>query len=281
MQPIRRDLHFAIPKDRVCNWHPEGAHITQFFNTLSLFFPRGERFFIDSVRRYRDDIEDPELKAAVIGFIGQEAMHSREHREYNETLAEAGLPAHELDRITTRLLDWFRDNTPADMQLSATIALEHWTAMLADVLLNNPDVLEGAQEDFARMWRWHALEETEHKAVAYDVYDKFVGRGLKAYLMRTSGLVTSTLMFWGLVFWFHIRMINADPSAKKEGHLRGYGKILRFLFLRRPGVFLRCFKPWLDYFKPGFHPWQHDNRHFLAQIDELQAEAERAYSAAS
>lgn len=280
MLPTRRDLHFAIPLNRVRDWNPKGAHITEFYNTLSLFFPRGERFFIDSVRHYRDRITDPDLQQEVRAFIGQEAMHSREHQEYNDTLEAAGLPAHKVDARITKFLDHLRDNRHPALQLSATIALEHFTAMLANVLLSNPEQMDGAQEDFARMWQWHALEETEHKAVAYDVWDQVMGRGPLAYLLRVGGLLSSTVIFWGLTFVFHIQMINADPNARKEGHIRGYARMLKFLFFK-PGVITRCIKPWLDYFRPSFHPWQHDNSHYLSQINDLVAEAEEAYATAS
>ncbi|MCA3859791.1 MAG: metal-dependent hydrolase, partial [Burkholderia sp.] len=83
MMPVRRDIRFALPPERARDWHVQGVPVTHFMNALSLLFPAGERFFMDSVRNYRDQIEDPELKKQVIGFIGQEAMHTREHIEYN------------------------------------------------------------------------------------------------------------------------------------------------------------------------------------------------------
>ena len=93
MMPIRRDLRFVLSPERACDWHQEGSHVTHFFNALSLLFPAGERFFMDSVRNYRDRIDDPVLKKQVLGFIGQEAMHTREHIEYNDLLQNARLPA--------------------------------------------------------------------------------------------------------------------------------------------------------------------------------------------
>lgn len=86
IMPIRRNLKFHVPDEKVLNWHSWGPTVTQFFNTLSLFFPEGERFFINSVRKYRDRIDDPELQEAVRAFIGQEAMHGREHEDYNQKM---------------------------------------------------------------------------------------------------------------------------------------------------------------------------------------------------
>jgi len=95
MMPVRRDLRFNLPPERACDWHAQGSHVTHFFNALSLLFPAGERFFMDSVRHYRDDIDDPVLKKQVLGFIGQEAMHTREHVEYNDLLQQAGPAAYQ------------------------------------------------------------------------------------------------------------------------------------------------------------------------------------------
>ncbi|MFT6593392.1 MAG: putative metal-dependent hydrolase, partial [Zhongshania sp.] len=192
VQPVRRNLEFHLPKDRIGDWHAGGAHIAHFFNALSIFFPDGERFFIDSVRHYRDRIQDPELKESVRGFIGQEAMHGREHEEYNDALVEKGMPADRYGRIVIRLLKFFTRFTPKSAQLAGTIALEHLTAILANMVLSEPRSLAGSEPRYAAIWKWHALEETEHKAVAYDVYQQVLGGGLSGYLHRCTALLTAT-----------------------------------------------------------------------------------------
>lgn len=271
MLPIRRDIQFRLDASRICDWHPGDRKITHFYNALSIFFPEGERFFIHSVRRYRDRISDAELQAAVTAFIGQEAMHGREHTECNRAMAEAGLPVERLERVVTALLERIKKRQPAAMQLSATIALEHLTAIMADTLLRNPELIEGADPRYVALWRWHALEETEHKAVAFDVYDTVFGRGAGAYMVRVLGLIGATLLFWPLVFAFHLRLIAAD---RKTSRLRGWGELIAFLYGPRRGLFPKLVRPWLDYFRPGFHPWDHDNRRFLEQVDEVVAAAQ-------
>ncbi|MEC9358018.1 MAG: metal-dependent hydrolase [Pseudomonadota bacterium] len=269
MLPERRDLTFKLDPERVCDWHPAGRHVTHFMNALSIFFPEGERFFINSVRHYRNDIRDPELKMAVVAFIGQEAMHSREHVEYNALMARAGLPADRLEGFVGRLLKRVRDKTPPDHRLSATIALEHFTAIMANQLLKSRAQVAGTTPGYADLWHWHALEETEHKAVAFDVYREVVGSGPRAYVLRVYGLLAASVIFWGLVFGFHLRMIRADRKARG---LRGWWSTVRYLFLRE-AVLIRLIPQWLDYFKPGFHPWQHDNRAHLAEMDEVMTRA--------
>src|SRR6476660_9560275 len=115
VQVVRRDLRFDLDTADLRSWHPEGLHVAHFFNALSIFFPEGEQFFIESVRHYRDEIASPALARDVKGFIGQEAMHSREHRRYNAALARLGLPIEELEGRVEAYLDTVRERTdPAE-----------------------------------------------------------------------------------------------------------------------------------------------------------------------
>jgi len=266
MQPVRRDVRVDLPAERAKDWHAQGPWVTHFFNALSLLFPSGELFFMDSVRHYRDRVHDPELKRQIQGFIGQEAMHSREHLRYNDMLQAAGLPAHKLDGRLRMILDFQKKHFPPAFNLGITIALEHYTAMLADLMLRDPSRFGDSVEGYRQMWMWHALEETEHKSVAFDVWNAALKPGLGRYLIRVGSMLSTTLMFWLVVFDFHVRLLIAD---RKAGHqLKGCWTMLKYLFGRH-GVFPRIALPWLDYFKPGFHPWDHDNREHLQRIDAL------------
>lgn len=268
--PVRRNLEFNLPEDRIGDWHGKGVHVSHFFNAMSLFFPDGERFFIDSVRAYRDDITDPTLKESVRGFIGQEAMHGREHEEYNEALEKRGMPARRYTGFILKLLNVVRRIEPKGGQLAVTIALEHLTAILADIVLREPRTLEGSEQRFAALWRWHALEETEHKAVAFDVYQQTVGTGVLAYLRRCFALIAATFIFWAMVIPIHISMVRREG---KLFDLRGWATVFNFLW-GRPGTLRRVIPDWLDFFKPGFHPWDHDNHRYLSQVDDLVVEVE-------
>ena len=273
MTPIRRDFSFALDPKKALRWHPEGAHVTQFFNALSLFFPVGERFFIQAVRNYRDQLKNPELQKAATGFIGQEAMHGREHEIYNRYIADAGMPIAEYEAFVARLLKWIQNNSTKEMQLSATIALEHLTALLGESLLADDRITAGADPAYRRMWRWHALEETEHKAVAFDVWRAVMGKSPREYLLRSGGMVVAMLIFWPLVARYHVGFMAADKQAR--GHVRGYAHLLNWLF-GTPGGLRRVIPAWFDYFRPGFHPWDHDNRHFLHELESLEAELKLA-----
>jgi predicted metal-dependent hydrolase len=276
--PVRRDVHPHLPPERISDWHERGRHVTHFINALSIFFPAGERFFMDSVRNYRDQVKDPELSRAIAGFIGQEAMHTREHILYNRLMEDAGLPAAPLDRAVWKLLDVLRKILPKSWQLAHTIALEHYTAMLAGGLLRDPRHMGAAsQTGYRQVWTWHALEETEHKAVAYDVWNTVMKPGPYRYLLRTFTMLTTTVTFWAMVIVFHLALVMGDRDCRNK--LTGFGSVLRFLWAS-PGVLTKMIPEWLGYFRPGFHPWDDDNRAELARIaplvEEIEATARRA-----
>jgi len=268
MLPVRRNLKFRLPADRIVNWHEAGGpHIGLFMNTLSLFFPVGERFFMDSVRHYRDRITDPELKQAVTAFIGQEAMHGREHQEYNEALFAAIPQTVGMERTVARFLGFLQRHLAPSLQLSTTIALEHFTAILADALLSKPSVLEGTEPHYAALWRWHALEETEHKSVAFDVWETVMGRGPRAYVVRTGTLVFATIIFWSFATPYYLRVLRAEHRLT---NLAGWRSFIRYGFTRERTL-IGLVGPWADYFRPRFHPWDHDNRQYLEGMDRFAA----------
>lgn len=271
MIPTRRDLHFKLQPESLGHWHAQGPYVTHFVNAMSIFFPDGERYFIHTVRPYRERIEDPQLRKALTAFIGQEAMHGREHEDYNRLLAEAGLPAKELEAHAARFLNLLKDKLPAAAQLSVTIAQEHFTAIMAQLILTDPRMIAGADSRLSALLRWHALEEIEHKAVAFDVYSTAMGRGVKAYALRSGSMLLTTVGFLGLVLYYQQQLLKADAEVQRG---QGLGRFLGFLFAR-PGLLPRLALPWLDYFRPNFHPWDHDNSELLTQMDAVVAQTQR------
>lgn len=258
---VQRDVHFDLSGLTPSTWHPDGAHVSHWFNAMSIFFPEGEKFFINSVRNYQHKVTDPKLQDDVKGFIGQEAVHGREHRVYNAWLAEHGYPAERLEGWVIKILKFTNATTTRGQQLGATIALEHLTAIMADNILSDARVLEGTDPRIASLWRWHAIEETEHKAVAFDVYRAAFGSGLRAYLQRILVFFFASVEFWIEVLIFHWQLLKQDGI---QWNLRGWGRLLKVLFIT-PGAMPAIFLPWLSYFRPRFHPWDQDNRRHIEQ----------------
>ena len=253
--PPRR-MDFVFAEDTKRYWYKDSPYLTTFWTTLSTLFPEGETFFVDSVKNYRKRIEDPLLKAQVSGFIGQEAMHSKEHQAFNDLAEKHGYPANNLDRDLGKLLGFTRRFVPKKIQLAITVALEHYTAILAEQLLRDPSHQQNIQDPEAlKLWMWHALEENEHKTVAYDVYN-LVGGG---YFTRVLTMLVVTLFFFAVVGIGHARMLWSDGKLFDiKGNLKG------FWYLWSPkGLFPQLLPQYLDFFRPGFHPNDHDTVQLL------------------
>jgi predicted metal-dependent hydrolase len=270
----RRDIHFQLDGVDISHWNPLGSHVSHLLNALSITFPEGEKFFIESARYFKDQIKDPKLLEDLQGFIGQEAMHGREHRVMNAKIAAAGYPAERLEADSMKLLRWAAGKDPL-RKLATTCALEHFTAVLADVLLRHPELIpEGTHEEMRAMWNWHAVEENEHKAVCYDVYQTATqNQKLRGYAMRVQMMVLATALFWQRIFQNQMVLIRKDGTQRDWKRWVGFA---RFAFTS-PGALRHVIKPYLDYYKPGFHPWQHDNRRLVdamkARYDQRDAEA--------
>ena len=250
-----RDLpkHFAGDGDLIASHVAAG---------LSAVFPDGEDFFVRSVRHFRHEITDPDLKRQVNGFIGQEAMHGREHRVFNDRLAELGYPTKVVENITRKGLELRERIAPPKANLAATAALEHFTATLAELVLTD----EATREQFGHpavrdIFVWHALEESEHKAVAFDVY-KAVG-GTERMRVWTMNVIR-----WGFVLGMTIQVlasILSDRSAYRRGVLRRSWR--RF---RQSAVMSReVWEQLKDYNRPDFHP---DDRDTTALVEQWRAD---------
>ncbi|NQD94092.1 metal-dependent hydrolase [Pseudomonas sp. CrR25] len=250
--PVRRmDFRFAKTAKY---WFANDPFMSHFMNNLSSLFPYGEKFFVDSVRAVREEIADPQLKKDIGAFIGQEAMHSKEHAAYNDYAREHGIDLERLELRIKVLLEWVTKITTKKQRLAATCALEHFTATMAEQLLQREDLTTQMNDPkLYQLWMWHAIEENEHKAVAYDVYQATGG----GYLTRVTMMAITTLVFFGVIGWFQLHLL------RKDGHLlnwRSWKQGLGMLFGLRSGFLVNLLLPYLDYYRPGFHPNDHDTR---------------------
>ncbi len=251
------DLEPILARD----WHGDSASKTAFFNAMSMLFPLGEKFFIDSVRAFRNDIEDQKLLEEITAFQGQEAIHRLKHQEYNELLCQVrGYDLAEFEKPARKRLAWVKENLSARRQLAGTVANEHITAIMADDMLRRGDSLIGADPIIADLWRWHGVEETEHKAVAFDVYMAVCG---STKLLRRAMLMST-------LFFFKDTFRNMRIMLRHEGKLwniREWTSSLNFLF-GKPGILRRLFPAYLKFFRKDFHPWQDDNRYLVKEWEE-------------
>lgn len=244
-------------------WHGGDPVATAFFNALSASFPQGETFFIESVRRYRDR-GDARLQEQIAAFIQQEAAHTREHVVFNKLIKNAGYDTTAMDAETRRRLDIARSRHPV-AQLAITVALEHFTAIMAHSLLTDENPLPGAPPELLRLWQWHAIEEVEHKAVAYDTF-LAVTRELSP--MQRWALRCHVMLLISAQFWYSNFERMADLFRQDGINTpRTWWRVFTYLWFT-PGMMRRIFRPWLSFFRPRFHPWDHDDGELVRKFEQ-------------
>ena len=248
-----RNVYFELADEHAGRWHSDNPYISHFWNGLSLMFPEGERFFMQSVARVRKQIRDPELQREIASFLSQEGIHSREHAKYNQTLGRQGYPVQVLEWVTRWALRSTRV-TSARWQLAITCAFEHFTATLADTVLSDPHFLEGASPELAALWRWHCAEEIEHKSVAFDVYEE-LSPGAIGYLRRVAIMAYLTANFLPYTMAHQLLLASRDRLLPDPREVR---QALQYFWLR-PGLIPRGLRLYLAYYRPGYRPWEHDN----------------------
>ncbi len=264
-----RDIRFDFDGANARHWLGGDPVGTAVFNALSLTFPDGERMFIDAVRHYRDRV-DSKLAEDVRGFIAQESIHSREHHTLNQVIDREFYPVADIEAGIKERITFARSRGPMRMLLS-TIALEHITSMMADIHAANQALFNGAPPGVERMWRWHAMEETEHKAVAFDVFMVAAKdwTPFQRYFRRCLVMAIVGVMFPRHIAKYAAHLLQADGYSEKDA----LKAVKRFLW-REPGIFGRGWKTFFAWFRPGFHPWDHDNRALVTRWRaEFDAEA--------
>ncbi|MES3040679.1 MAG: metal-dependent hydrolase [Pseudomonadota bacterium] len=231
------------------HWNGGDPVLTRFFDALSVHFPEGERFFIQSVRHFQDQAEDERLREDIRHFIRQEGQHGIVHDRFNQVMAGQGVEVQEVTVNLRRLIGATQKYLPKKYQLAMTAAFEHFTATLGEAMLKEEtDMFRHADPVMRALFVWHGVEEVEHKAVAYDLYQTAAGGG---YVTRASALVVATLMVHLVVapvFWNMLKLdgVTRQPMVILRGLNRLYG---------RQGILTRMLPEFLAWFRPGFHPW--------------------------
>lgn len=262
-----RALDFNITDQSPKFWFDEDPFKTHFFNAFFTTFPPGEDFFVRSVIHFRSQIDDPKLQQEITDFAIQEGHHSRCHQDHLDVLTRQGYTSLEREnKLIDALGKWSNEKFPVS-SLLATLALEHFTALLAHQSLNESELFsDPAHEDFSPLFKWHAAEEIEHKAVAYDVYMKVDGR----YWPRVVAMIGATL---GLLLILPIRM---TPLLFKDGKLFSWSTWrngLPFLFGKN-GMFVKPWRHYVEFFRRDFHPWDVQDYDLIAEVKALYEKGE-------
>jgi predicted metal-dependent hydrolase len=269
-----RDRRFGrgMKQDR---WWTGGDPVaTAFYNALSATFPKGEAYFVESVRLFREGTP-PKLAQEIKGFVTQEVMHSREHVQFNKRALEAGYDMSALEARVEWRLSITRSRPPV-VNLAATMCLEHFTAILAHQLLGNASHLGRADPESAALWRWHAIEEIEHKAVAYDTWLHATRDWprLKRWKVKAKVMLFVTRNFVVDRTFGTLELLRQDGITGP----RAWARMFWFAWVR-PGMMRKILGAWAAFFMPGFHPWNQDDRALIAGAEaRLPPSREEAYA---
>lgn len=242
-----RRLQFN-PKKISRHYFANSPIMSHMLTALSSTFPIGEQFFVHSVRNVRDRVSDEKLQAEIAAFIGQEAMHSKAHTEFNDAWRRDD---YNLDRFQAWLArkDSYVKSLHPKYQLAITCAFEHFTALLGGYILRHPEVLSSLDEDAMKLWVWHAIEEIEHRSVAFDVYQQvYHDDQVRRLIMRSV-----TTGFASLTFYSATRLFLQDRKKslpKVGGNVFGLYLLAKMLIQMLPEYF--------SYYKKDFHPSEID-----------------------
>ncbi|MFK4204074.1 metal-dependent hydrolase [Acinetobacter junii] len=259
---VRRNVIIPLDKNKKFSFYYEdNSVVTSLFVVLSAMFPPGEMFFIESVRNVRDQLTDEKLLEDIRNFIAQEAFHSREHKSLNEHLIQTNYPeVVEIEALTKARLDKFR-KLPKVEQLAATVVMEHFTATLARLLLTDPLIKQKTTQESRNLWEWHALEELEHKSVAFDALKAIGGNTVRN---RRIALIRVARFIAPITFDYWIQILKRKDIKFSVKELKD-AFYLAFGGVNRLGIFSRTFIEMLDVRDQHFDPLD-------MQTEQLEAE---------
>ena len=253
--PVRRmDYNFEnTPK----YWCANDPAMTHYFTGLSTLFPEGESYFVRSVRALREHAKLNEgLDREISAFIGQEAMHSKEHHAFHISAQQHGLNPESLEKATGIVLKGLEKIFSKKWNLLVTVGLEHDTAVLVVSMMET--VNEYMTDKTIRdLWLWHSVEETEHKAVAFDLYEYLYGNGLNAYLPRVTIFTLSLILITGLSTIYQIVLMKRD---KQLSNLKTWQNFFNFA-AKQYKTFIPKF---FEYYRYDFHPNQTNEKNLVA-----------------
>ncbi|MGI9439793.1 MAG: metal-dependent hydrolase [Parvibaculales bacterium] len=241
---IIRKIPFDFDEDIAPIWNtnkPEWSHMV---NGASLTMPYLEPFLIRTMREAIGEISDDALIEDARGFIGQEGQHYQNHRAFNERLKANGYP--ELAHIEEQMAaDYQRfQNKSLKWRLAYSAGFETMTMGLTQWLVSQRRKLfAGADPSVTSLVLWHMVEETEHKTVAFDVYQHLYG----GYFARVRGVFDGS---WHVMRYSHR---GYKLMLKKDG--RWWQLASRWRLLKMEASFLfNVGKLLLGAMLPGHHP---------------------------
>ena len=255
---VRSNLDFKLA-DVPRYWFAGDPFLTRMFDALSLTFPDGERYFIQSVRLFRDHIQDSDLKQRVADFIRQEAQHGIAHDRMNQIMKDQGMPVDQFIQRLNKVFKFELKYRSPQYNIAMTAAAEHLTSLMAETFYGEKETLQDAHPYVRALFAWHAIEEMEHRDVAFDVMQQV---GNVPEVTRKIALVLTTGLMFGFTLYRANVMLKCDGFNRTQ-RLKMNVRGLQWLFGKQ-GKLRKMQSQYRDWFKPDFHPSQHP---IIAQYD--------------
>jgi predicted metal-dependent hydrolase len=238
------------------HWNGNDPFRSHFYNTLSLFGPDAEQFVIDVVREFRPSPGSVvPTDAALRQLTSQEATHRSLHAAYNDALIAQGYRnfiGPSIARATSRMAHLGRMG-----RLASVAAFEHMTTIISEDWFVNRLPAGTMDETVAGLFSFHFTDELEHKSVAFDLY-RAEGGG---YFCRSFWFIAASNAYFFRLIAQIVLLLRKDGMLFS---LRTLVSMVSFFFGRR-GLAWYAVPLWLIYFKPGFHPDQHDHARVLLE----------------
>ncbi len=245
-------------------YYDNNSCISAMWVALSASFPAGEAEFIKSVMIFESEINDPKLKAEVRDFAQQEAHHSLQHRRVNKMFDSLGYQTERLNLFFKDELKKREHTWSPEKRLARTVCAEHVTAVMANHALSHPEHMAHFPESFRNLFLWHAIEEIEHKSVAFDVYQECVG-DIK---LLHKEYKTFTRFEFPYSTWMSSRYLLKKLDHKVTWKER---KGLWDNLYGKGGMISDMKGLYKQFLNKGFHPWDHDDSALVEQWKERLA----------
>lgn len=276
-----RDLKFNLTLENVSRyWFNNEPWTTHFMNSILAAVPDGERWVMRSASKQLKKLTHGEVRESAIEFIRQERTHAREHDQMNALITEQGVPMDKIEGVFKYIRKNLQHRLSEDMQSSIAAAFEHFTAILSEVFLENPELFKDTDPLLRAMLYWHFIEETEHKSVSFDVFTDSTGAGFESYIKRVQGMLLATAVGLPILLGNYSYLLIKDRQLL---NLVSAARSINTLWLS-PGpmkkVLLEGYAP---YFFPSFHPWEADNRETIqvwkTAYKKYNGDTEKAFEA--
>ncbi|MBL8033056.1 MAG: metal-dependent hydrolase [Leptospiraceae bacterium] len=262
IKPHRIDVQFdeSLPK----HWFGDSAFLSHVLNTWTAIFPDAERYFVRWSKKALASVTDAQIKKDIQGFIGQETMHANQHEKLWDLLRAQGYNLDPVLWVVQKVaFDWIEKAMPDKANYALVAGLEHFTAMFGEIYFENPELMNKMHGEMKRLFEWHAAEEIEHKAVAYDQLMQIDD----SYALRTGVMNLAVVGLYLITFGNAFYFMAQDRSLFNPKEWLTIADV----FFGKYDLARKTLVKFLEYYKPGFHPWDNENYH-LAQPTLAQYE---------